>query len=109
MVSALEMILPQEVELGAHTGVVLLQQCKQRTFVWTHPTNRPWGYDLRPQCERCQVLKPWVVKKSDKLICVLTCGACGHTLRFNKPDKLVMLGKDSKAGWWGYTQQALEK
>jgi hypothetical protein len=109
MVSTLNAILPQEVELGAHTGVVLLQEGEQRTFIWTHPANRPWGFDVRPQCDKCQVLKPWATRL-EKMTIFLTCKNCGHTVKFNRPNGLHMMGSihHSPGGWWGFTREALQ-
>jgi hypothetical protein len=97
-------ILPQEVELGAHTGVVLLEQHQQLTYVWTHPGVRPWGFEVRPQCDQCLVLKPWKVTWEEWTI-ILKC-RCGYELRFIKPPGLIIFGGKpnwrSTAGIWGY-------
>jgi hypothetical protein len=109
MVWVLQTILPQEVELGAHTNVVLIQEGSQLTFVWTHPVNRPWGHHVRPQCERCSVLKPWMIKWDNKDV-VLSCRTCGNRHRFSKPRELVMSGdaEKSRDGLWGFIKQLLQ-
>jgi hypothetical protein len=103
MAQLLEAVLPQEVELGAHSGVVLLQNGKVHRFIWTHVVIRPWGFDVGPQCSSCRVLKPWEANWVNGDI-VLKCKWCGESSRFRKPSDMRMLGdvaQKSSAGCWG--------
>jgi hypothetical protein len=104
------MILPQEVEMGAHSGVLLFSSGQQRTYIWTHPVSRPWGIDQPQQCGKCGVLKSWKPKiQGTTGPITLVCSACGNKPPpIAKPDRtLVHLsnGPGSSGGSWYYVDE----
>src|SRR3981189_3482526 len=109
LAAAFKMVLPQEVELGAHSNIMLFTQELQCSYVGLP---NPWGTTQPQQCSACGILKPWKPKLRSDLI-VLACSNCGRKLPpILKPaSKLVCLSNDQKsrstAGVWYYVEVGL--
>ncbi|KAJ7429621.1 hypothetical protein FB451DRAFT_1423833 [Mycena latifolia] len=75
-------ILHCHYKLGIHSDVIVYlprPRCIYH-FCWTQPMVRPYGHPVRPQCAKCQRLKPFRIDASrhtaDQL--VLVCKGCKH-------------------------------
>ena len=116
IMTAFKSSLSQEPVLGAHGNVILVSRCKagswvQKTYVWSHMAQRPWGTDVPRQCAKCGCLRPWKTPTQHKQVIKIQCSICGATQTFEKPEAFILEGGMGTAGQgqWCYVHRQLAK
>ena len=113
IMTAFKSSLGQEEALGAHGNVILVTKCSkpgrwsEKTYVWAHLTQRPWGMDIPQQCDKCGRLRPWKTPDNHKLV-KITCSHCGASQEFKKPDDFVLEGTMGGNGQWYHMHRTVQ-
>jgi hypothetical protein len=101
-------ILSDNSSLGAHANIVHFDFVlkKIKTYIWSHPVNRPFGNPMPTQCLSCGSLRSrrTVKSRTNLKVVVLECQApkCDNLMQYDCPDGMAVLvkGKNGEGDWF---------